>query len=297
MDRVRLELQLLLAPLGQEHVLTFWDQLTAQQRERLAAQVRMLSLKKLDELVRRGSSSENWLELARRAVAPPAIRLRDQGQSSLSEQAQNLGQQALEAGHVGVILVAGGQGTRLGFDQPKGMFSLGPVSGASLFQILLEKVVARSRTANMRIPLYLMTSPVTHTETIEYLGTNENFGLPREDLHVFCQGTMPAVDARTGRLLLAEKDQLALSPDGHGGLLQALAASGCLADMRGVCTRYFIARLTIRWSKCAILTSWAIIYCRIPSCQRRWSPRARRATRWATSCRSTAGCGSSNTAI
>jgi UDP-N-acetylglucosamine/UDP-N-acetylgalactosamine diphosphorylase len=231
-DRGKLELQLLLAPLGQEHVLAFWDELNADQRERLTAQVRLLNLKKIDELFRGASSPENWAELARRAISPPAIRLHDRQQVSSAEQAQSHGQQALEAGHVGVILVAGGQGTRLGFDHPKGMFSIGPVSGASLFQILLEKIVARSRAAEMRIPLYLMTSPVTHAETIEYLRANENFELPQEDLHVFCQGTMPAVDAQTGRLLLAEKDQLALSPDGHGGLLQALAASGCLTDMR-----------------------------------------------------------------
>ena len=133
---------------------------------------------------------------------------------------------------MGVILVAGGQGTRLGFDRPKGMFSIGPVSGASLFQILIEKIVARAAAAGMRIPLYLMTSPLTHQETVDFLRANENFGLPSEDLHIFCQGTMPAVEASTGRLLLESKHELALSPDGHGGMLPALAASGGLADIR-----------------------------------------------------------------
>jgi UDP-N-acetylglucosamine/UDP-N-acetylgalactosamine diphosphorylase len=111
------------------------------------------------------------------------------------------------------------------------MYRVGPVSGASLFQILLEKIAARSRAAGMRIPLYLMTSPATHCETVEYLQANENFGLPSEDVRIFTQGTMPAVDAQTGRLLLAEKHQLALSPDGHGGTLYALAA--CLSEIRG----------------------------------------------------------------
>ena len=88
----------------------------------------------------------------------------------------------------------------------------------------------------MRIPLYVMTSPATHEETISYMRANENFGLAQDDLKIFCQGTMPAVDAQTGQLLLAEKDQLALSPDGHGGMLQALSVSGCLSDIhqRGV---------------------------------------------------------------
>src|SRR5262249_40177319 len=119
------------------------------------------------------------------AQAPPAIRLLDAKhpatQAVSTEQAATRGREALEAGHVGVILVAGGQGTRLGLNHPKGMFSIGPVSGASLFQILVEKIVARSRAADMRIPLYLMTSPVTHQETLDYFAANENFGLPRED--------------------------------------------------------------------------------------------------------------------
>jgi UDP-N-acetylglucosamine/UDP-N-acetylgalactosamine diphosphorylase len=232
LDRRKEELRSLLAPLGQEHVLTFWDELAVEAREELAAQIRALDLRVLDGLFRTATSPEDWTALARRAMAPPAFRLDERQHAISAEQARQRGLQALAEGHVGVILVAGGQGTRLGFDRPKGMFSIGPVSGSSLFQILLEKIVARSRTAGMRIPLYLMTSPATHEATIANLRASENFGLPAEDLRVFCQGTMPAVDARTGRLLLEEKHRLALSPDGHGGMLQALAASGCLADIR-----------------------------------------------------------------
>ncbi len=232
MDRRKEELHGRLAPFGQEHALAFWEALDEPQRGRLSAEIESLDLAQIDQLVRGKIVVEDWAELARRAVAPPAFRLHDPAPSISPEQAHDRGQQALVAGQVGVVLVAGGQGTRLGFAHPKGMFAIGPVSGASLFQILLEKIAARSRVAGRRIPLYLMTSPATHEETLAYLASHENFGLPAEDVKIFCQGTMPAVDARTGRLLLAEKHQLALSPDGHGGTLRALAASGCLADMR-----------------------------------------------------------------
>ncbi len=224
------ELHARLAPYGQEHVLAFWDELTEEQQGRLAAQLRALDLRQIDELFRFARAAQDWAELARRAVAPPAFRLGDRQRRISPQEARDRGQQALAAGQVGVILVAGGQGTRLGLDHPKGMFAVGPVSGASLFQILLEKIAARSRAAGMRIPLYLMTSPATHRETLEYLRANENFGLPSEDLRVFVQGTMPAVDAATGRLLLEDKSQLVLSPDGHGGTLYALG--NCLADIR-----------------------------------------------------------------
>jgi UDP-N-acetylglucosamine/UDP-N-acetylgalactosamine diphosphorylase len=226
------ELEELLAAFDQRHVLAYWDELDPPAREQLATQLKRLDLELLAEVFRHQGPAEDFAHLARRAAAPPAFRLSDERPSIPSDRAHQRGVQALEAGHVGVILVAGGQGTRLGFDRPKGMFSIGPVSGASLFQILLEKIAARSRAARMRIPLYLMTSPATHDDTVAYLAANENFGLPREDVRIFCQGTMPAVDARTGRLLLAAKGELALSPDGHGGTLLALASSGCLADIR-----------------------------------------------------------------
>ena len=131
-----------------------------------------------------------------------------------------------------MILVAGGQGTRLGFDHPKGMYPIGPVSQATLFQILLEKIVARGRQHGVRIPLYLMTSPATHEETVRYLEASGYFGLAAEDLTIFCQGTMPAVHARRDKSCWRIRPILFLSPDGHGGMLSALAASGCLDDIR-----------------------------------------------------------------
>lgn len=230
-DALLVELQTRLAPHGQEHVLAFWQELSADERRQLAEQLRAIDFAELHSLVHGTHAAENWGDLARRALAPPAFRLHDKVRAISAEQATERGQQALAAGHVGAILVAGGQGTRLGFDKPKGMFSIGPISGSSLFQILIEKVIARSRVAGMRIPLYVMTSPATHAETVTYLAANENFGLPSEDLIIFCQGTMPAVN-EAGKLLLDERHQLALSPDGHGGMVRALVTSGALAQMR-----------------------------------------------------------------
>src|SRR6185369_5136325 len=147
-------------------------------------------------------------------------------------EARRRGDEALAAGQLGVILVAGGQGTRLGFEHPKGMYPIGPVSQATLFQILLEKIVARGLQHGVRIPLYLMTSPATHAETVAFLRSKDYFGLAAEDVAIFCQGTMPAVHAETGQILLADKANLFLSPDGHGGMLAALATSGSLEDLR-----------------------------------------------------------------
>ena len=220
----------LLQPFGQEHLLNFWDQLSDAGRESLARQIQGVDFRLIQKLHAKGQDQSNFRDLALRAGPPAGFRL-DAAKNRFSlDDARARGQQALAAGRVGVILVAGGQGTRLGFDHPKGMFPIGPVSGRTLFQIHIEKLLATARRFGVRIPLYLMTSPATHDETVEYFNANDRFGLPAEDLRVFCQGTMPAVDAATGRVLLEAPDRLALSPNGHGGMLAAFATSGAMAD-------------------------------------------------------------------
>jgi UDP-N-acetylglucosamine/UDP-N-acetylgalactosamine diphosphorylase len=217
---------------GQEHLLRFWDELDDAARRKLAGQIEAVDFALIEQLYRGGGSQVDWAELARRAVAPPAFRLDASKNRFSPEEARAAGRAALERGEVGALLVAGGQGTRLGFEHPKGMYPVGPVSGASLFQMYLEKLRAIARRYGRAVPLYLMTSPATHDETVAYLEQHARFGFPKEDLIIFRQGTMPAVDAETGKLLLAERDELFQSPDGHGGTVAALAASGALDDMR-----------------------------------------------------------------
>ncbi len=219
----------------------FWNELSEDGRKQLATQVQGLDLQQIEDLnSAKRSMSYSGIELASNAQPPPAIRL-DGGENQVSaEMARRRGEDALRAGEVGVILVAGGQGTRLGFDHPKGMFPLGPVSGRTLFQILFERLQAVARRYSSHIPLYLMTSPATHDETIQFLDDQSNLGLADDDLRVFCQGTMPAVDSN-GRIFLASKDSLALSPDGHGGMLAAMWRSGNLENAieRGIKYLYY----------------------------------------------------------
>ncbi|HEX3870382.1 MAG TPA: UDPGP type 1 family protein [Pirellulales bacterium] len=215
---------------GQTHLLQFWDKLKPTQRKELAEQIEQIDFSLLARLHHGEHTVDDFGAMASRAESPPAVRLDGTGMRFTAAEARAAGERALRAGRVGAVLVAGGQGTRLGFDHPKGMYPIGPVSEASLFQILFEKIVATARRYETRVPLYLMTSPATHDETVAYLEKNERFGLAEEDLHIFCQGTMPAVDADSGKVLLAEPGQIARSPDGHGGMLAALRLSGGLVD-------------------------------------------------------------------
>ena len=220
-----------LKPHGQTELLRFWDELDESQRQVLAHQIGEIDFDLIHSLVNSRNDSEHWGDLAARAKAPPAITLADFADPESYQQALTTGGKAIAENKVAMILVAGGQGSRLGFHHPKGMYSIGPLSGRSLYQVHIEHLMARARQFNAKIPLYVISSPPTHEETTEFLRDNNNFGLGEEDLRVFCQGTMPAVDEQ-GQLLLKNKHELFLSPDGHGGTLDALVKSGCLQEMQ-----------------------------------------------------------------
>lgn len=222
------ELMARLEPFSQQHLLAFWDELDQSGRAKLTAQIEAIDLPQIADLFAAAGQSHDWAELARRAEPAPALRIgaRD------DDEARRRGEQALAAGKIGVLLTAGGQGSRLGFDRPKGLYPIGPVSGASLLEIHLQKSQAAARRHHRPVPVYLMNSPATHAEQTAFLEENDRFGLHEDDLFIFCQGTMPAVDAENGQLLLAEKDQLFLSPNGHGGTVAALADSGAIEHMR-----------------------------------------------------------------
>lgn len=218
----------------QQHLLHFWNELSAAEKLALTQQIASIDFALVDRLYC-GTAKDDWAALARRAEPPEAFRLHGDNRFSI-EEAQKVGEAALRRGEVGAILVAGGQGTRMGFDKPKGMYPIGPVSHATLFQILFEKLRAVRNRYEVSVPLYLMTSDATHAATEEYLTEVRHFGLPADEVKLFCQGVMPAVDAATGRVLLSGKAEIALSPDGHGGMLAALDRSGNLADIhrRGI---------------------------------------------------------------
>jgi UDP-N-acetylglucosamine/UDP-N-acetylgalactosamine diphosphorylase len=219
-----------LARHGQGQVLAWWGDLDAAGRARLRAELAALDLDQVDrliaELVRSDGLAGDAPADAEPEPEPEPVEVcrlpRTDGERVARRPAIERGEALLDAGRVAVVIVAGGQGTRLGFDGPKGTFPIGPVSGASLFQVHAEKVVALSRRHGTLVPLYIMTSPENDAATRAFFREHGNFGL--DHVRFFVQGQMPAVDRESGRLLLADKGRLALSPDGHGGTLRALAA-------------------------------------------------------------------------
>jgi UDP-N-acetylglucosamine/UDP-N-acetylgalactosamine diphosphorylase len=218
---------------GQEHLLRFWPELSDTSRQQLLTQLQEIDWADLDKLIKEYVLGAKKLEtdLSKATPAPYYPLVPAAADRELYERARNHGETLLKAGKVAGFTVAGGQGTRLGFDAPKGTFPIGPISGKSLFQIFAEGLARAQEKYGAVIPWYIMTSPINDTATRAFFEENRFFGLDPENVRFFPQGTMPAIGF-DGKLLLGAKDSLALSPNGHGGALLAMRTSGALADMK-----------------------------------------------------------------
>ena len=139
----------------QEHVLRWWHELTSSQRDELVAQLQDLDLELLQRLYACRAAAHT-VPSADRIAPVPVARL-----EASARETGRIGEELLRHGHVAILMVAGGQGTRLGVEQPKGMFPVGPVSGKSLFQVHAEKVLALGRRYRRSFPFLIMTSAAT----------------------------------------------------------------------------------------------------------------------------------------
>ena len=218
---------------GQGHVFAFWELLNTAQRATLLAQAEEVDLAETKRLYQSLVASKAAANVSLDGLLPaPFEKLPDKGGDAARwVQARAVGEAALRAGRVGVFTVAGGQGTRLGYDGPKGTFEITPIKGKSLFQVFAEKIMAASRRYGRPLHWFIMTSHANHEQTETYFIEKKYFGLERTRVHFFRQGRMPAVDFQ-GKIILETRSTLALSPDGHGGSLRALHRSGALDLMQ-----------------------------------------------------------------
>lgn len=219
------------ASFGQEHIFRFWDSLSSQQRSNFLQQIQNIDFSALQGLF------DQYIGGGRAAVdgklepVKPIPIARDAAGRKERARMRRAGEEMLRQGKVGALLVAGGQGSRLGFDGPKGKFPITPVKNKTLFQLHAEKLLALNTRYDTRIPWYIMTSQSNDAETRAYFEQHAYFGLPAEDVFFFQQGMMPALDA-SGKLILDEPGHIFTNPDGHGGIFAALARTGAVDDMQ-----------------------------------------------------------------
>ncbi len=218
----------------QGQVFAFWDLLSAGERAALADEVAEVDLWEVERLnrtlvLKSGPGAE--VNLAGLSPAP-CERLPENGGDAVEwAKARAAGEAALRAGRVAAFTVAGGQGTRLGYEGPKGTFAVTPLKRKPLFQVFAEKIKAAGLRHGRPLHWFIMTSHANHGQTEEFFAQHRHFGLDQGRVHFFRQGRMPVVDF-TGKILLETQSSLALSPDGHGGSLRALHRSGALDLMK-----------------------------------------------------------------
>jgi UDP-N-acetylglucosamine/UDP-N-acetylgalactosamine diphosphorylase len=215
--------------MGQGHLFEFWDVRPPAMRRRLLEDLASLEpavLPVLRAAVTRGGdggapSVPHDLEPA---PYEPLVR------SSSDEEAREAGAEEIRLGRTALLTVAGGQGSRLGFAGPKGMFPVTPLRKLTLFALFAEKLLAARRFHGARIPWLIMTGPQNHAATIDYFEAQDWFGLGRDTVYLFPQGSLPSLTP-DGNLVMAPDGGLFFNPDGHGGVIEGLQRSGVLTAM------------------------------------------------------------------
>jgi len=218
---------------GHRHVAEVLDKAVGPAREKLEKQLEKIDFDELDRLIREYVLKKPETPIPADLSPAPFFRLKPENaaQAEYYRRAEAKGRELLGSGKVAMLVVAGGQGTRLGFDGPKGTFPICPVTGKTLFQYFAEEIARVSEKYGHAIVWYVMTSELNDRPTRAFFAEHGNFGLPEGSVRFFTQGTMPAI-GYDGQLLAASADSLALSPNGHGGTLLALRKSGALDEMK-----------------------------------------------------------------
>lgn len=226
-----------LAACDQEHVLAFIDDLDEAGRMGLLAEVEAIDWPAMARLVETHVIRSPPVHVPAAIEPAPAWPATPTPQRRARyDAALDLGHTLVREGKVAAFTVAGGQGTRLGLDGPKGAFRATPIRRLPLFGCLAEYLLRIEAGFGRQVPWYVMTSAANHAETLAVFERHAWFGLDPQQVTFFPQAMLPAFDLETGRALLQAPGRLALSPDGHGGSLKALYNSGAIADMaqRGV---------------------------------------------------------------
>ena len=233
---------------NQQHIFAFYDTLTESQRQQLLSDARHINPHGINAhyaaVIQHEQASLSAQAQSDDIQPFTAVTVLQDTPAAERQQWYEEGLRAIAAGQVATVLMAGGQGTRLGSSAPKGCYDIGLPSHKSLFALQADRIhrlkqlaaqLTNTQPAAIHLPWYIMTSLITHHPTLVYFQQHGYFGLPEADVHFFQQSELPALSF-DGRILLESTSKLALSPNGNGGIFDALHSSGCLADMakRGV---------------------------------------------------------------
>lgn len=231
----------LLASCNQEHLLDYWDELNDEEKNVLLAEIKYLNITEACRFFKSANTfyKQNQAQ-SDSSLKPIPSELYGSASSSTSDTLQSyrkIGLEEISKGHIGVILLAGGQGTRIGVPYPKGMYKIGLASDKSLFQVQAERILKLESLAfeqtgkKCYITFFIMTSESTMEPTRKYFEENNYFGLQKKNVIFFEQGVLPCFTF-DGKVIMDSKFKIAKAPDGNGGIYRALKKKGILAEMK-----------------------------------------------------------------
>lgn len=223
------ELRAILLSCGQEHIIDMIP--TLDEDHPIFSQLKKLDIPsslRICQEARAAAISEQKSE----SLAPlEDVLVWCQAESSLKDHMTSVGLNAIKEGEVAAVIMSGGQGTRLGFSGPKGMYKMGLQSGKSIFQLHIEKIQKmKALSGAASVPIYIMTSDLNDSIIRKYFKDKHYFGYPSEDIIFFEQGLQPCISL-DGKIIVECETSLALAPDGNGGMYNALRHSGAFEDM------------------------------------------------------------------
>lgn len=208
---------------GQEQLLRFESELTDEQKNKLYSQIESLDFDLLKNI-------EEKPALNKGVISPlKAMELIEI--NAYREELKNIGLDAIRNGKVGAVMLAGGMGTRLGSDDPKGMYNVGITRKLYIFQCLINNLFDVVHESGSYIPLFIMTSDLNYESTTEFFEDKDYFGYPKDYVHFFKQEMAPACDYN-GKVFLEAKDKVAVSPNGNGGWFLSMMRTGMLEKVK-----------------------------------------------------------------
>ncbi len=205
---------------GQEQVLRYFDELTGTEQQELLDQIEATDMSLME-------ACKHQEELAKRGEISPLAAMELDEIEANKESFQKTGLEAIRAGKVAALLLAGGMGTRLGSDNPKGMYNVGITRELYIFECLINNMLDVVKLAGTWFHLFIMTSDKNHEATTSFLKEKEYFGYNAEYIHFFKQEMAAATDYE-GKILLEAKNKLSTSPNGNGGWFISLQKNGLL---------------------------------------------------------------------
>lgn len=213
----------------QEHIFRFWDDLTIDEKIVLLKQISTIDFELMSRLIKDVKSDSISKSHADKLEPADIISLQKRANGEIEE--LKIGEELIIQGKVAAFLVSGGQGTRLGYNGPKGMFPVTPVKKKSLFQLHAEKLIAIGRKYKKQIPWFIMTSETNHDETVKFFKKNNYFGYNESNISFFTQAMIPAINM-DGKFILDSKNHIFTNPNGHGGSLSALWNSSSIEKLQ-----------------------------------------------------------------